>query len=249
MARPTAGDGTSTTVRAQMRLRELILSGELHAGERISEQSVVDRIGASRTPVRAALIRLEDEGLLEPIPSGGFAVRSFTEDDIFDAIEVRGTVEGLGARIAAERGLGPRELRPLQAIADRIDEVIAGIERPSEEEFTAYAELNTEFHDTLRGLSGSRVVSRQIERANAYPFASPSAFVLAQSALPEALVVLTIAQYQHRCILEALASGHGSRAEQVTREHARLAARNLNSALRDQRTRRLVPGAALIATG
>jgi GntR family transcriptional regulator, vanillate catabolism transcriptional regulator len=268
MGHPIPGDGASTTVRAQMQLRELILAGELHPGDRISEQSVVDRIGASRTPVRVALIRLEEEGLLEPIPSGGFMVRSFSENDIFDAIEVRGTIEGLGARMAAERGLNPRELSVLGAVADEIDEVLAGVERPteasipgaqappgvrsgaseasSETTFTRYAELNTRFHDVLRSLSGSAVVSRQIERANTHPFASPSGFVLAQSALPEAAAVLTVAQYQHRCILEAIESGQGGRAEQVTQEHARLAARNLGYVLRDQRSRRLVPGAALI---
>jgi GntR family transcriptional regulator of vanillate catabolism len=249
MGQSTSGDGASTTVRAQMRLRELILAGELHPGDRLSEQSVVDRIGASRTPVRVALIRLEEEGLLEPIPSGGFMVRSFTENDIFDAIEVRGTIEGLGARMAAERGLGRRELTVLRTVADEIDDALAGIERPTEALFTRYAELNTRFHDALRSLSGSPVVSRQIERANAFPFASPSGFVLAQSALPEAAAVLTVAQYQHRCILEAIESGHGGRAEQVTQEHARLAARNLGYVLRDQRSRRLVPGAALIASG
>jgi GntR family transcriptional regulator of vanillate catabolism len=248
MGRPLSGDGASTTVRAQMQLRELILAGELHPGDRISEQAVVDRIGASRTPVRVALIRLEEEGLLEPILSGGFMVRSFTENDIFDAIEVRGTIEGLGARMAAERGLNPRELSALGAVADEIDEVLAGVERPAEALFTRYAELNTRFHDVLRSLSGSAVVSRQIERANTHPFASPSGFVLAQSALPEAAVVLTVAQYQHRCILEAIESGHGGRAEQVTQEHARLAARNLGYVLRDQRSRRLVPGAALITS-
>ncbi|MDY7102770.1 MAG: GntR family transcriptional regulator [Actinomycetota bacterium] len=249
MAAPSADDSPTTTVRTQMQLRDLILAGELQPGERISEQSVVNRIGASRTPVRTALVRLEGEGLLEPIPSGGYAVRSFTENDIFDAIEVRGTIEGLGARLAAERSPSRRELASLEAVADEIDEVLTGPQPLNEDAFARYAEINTRFHDTLRQLSASPVVSRQIERANAHPFASPSGFVQAQSALPEAGLVLTVAQYQHRCILEAIASGQGTRAEQVTREHARLAARNLGYALRDQRSLELVPGAALIATG
>jgi GntR family transcriptional regulator of vanillate catabolism len=99
-------DGQSSqTVKALLSLRDLILTGELKAGDRISELAVVERLGVSRTPIRMALVRLEEEGLLELIPSGGFAVKAFSERDICDAIEIRGTLEGLCARLAAERGL------------------------------------------------------------------------------------------------------------------------------------------------
>ena len=101
-----AGDNTvPQTVKALLGIRELILSGELPPGARISELAVVERIGVSRTPVRAALARLQEEGLLEPIASRGYAVRAFSEVEIRDAIEVRGTLEGLAARFAAERGV------------------------------------------------------------------------------------------------------------------------------------------------
>lgn len=65
----------TTAVRAQLQLRELILSGELAGGSRIAELSMAEKLGVSRTPVRAALSRLEQEGLLEALPSGGYAVR------------------------------------------------------------------------------------------------------------------------------------------------------------------------------
>lgn len=247
MPRSDRRDAASTTVRTQLQLRELILAGELKPDERISEQSIVERIGASRTPVRTALIRLEEEGFLKPIPSGGYAVRSFTEADIFDAIEVRGTIEGLGARLAAERGPGPRELSALRGVADRIDGVIDGLEPMTKEHFVRYAKFNAQFHDALRDLCGSEVVARQIDRVNAYPFASNSGLVLAQSVVPEARSILTVGQYHHRSLIEALSLGHGSRAEEIAREHARLAARNLAYALRDQRARQLVPGASLIS--
>jgi DNA-binding GntR family transcriptional regulator len=101
----------SQTLSSQLRLRELILSGQLAPGERLSEPSVAERLGASRTPVRATLVRLAEEGLVEVIPSGGFAVKSFTEQEIHDAIDLRGTLEGHAARLAAARrapGLGSR---------------------------------------------------------------------------------------------------------------------------------------------
>src|SRR5688572_30195727 len=95
----------SQAVKAQLRLREMILAGELPAGERIAELAIVERLGVSRTPIRAALMRLEQEGLLEGLPNGGYAVRTFSERDVADAIELRGTIEGLAARLAAERGV------------------------------------------------------------------------------------------------------------------------------------------------
>ena len=73
---PCAGERSSSqTVKAQLALRDLILSGELKPGDRISELSIVERLGMSRTPIRMALVRLEEEGFLEAIPSGGFAIR------------------------------------------------------------------------------------------------------------------------------------------------------------------------------
>ena len=100
-----AGAGASQSVRAQLRLRELIVGGEVKAGERIAELAMVERLAMSRTPIRTALVRLQEEGLLEALPSGGFMVREFSEADIRDAIELRGTLEGLAARLAAERGV------------------------------------------------------------------------------------------------------------------------------------------------
>ena len=65
-------------MRSQLALRDQILSGRLRPGERISELQAVETTGASRTPVRMALVRLEEEGLLEAIPSGCFMLKSFS---------------------------------------------------------------------------------------------------------------------------------------------------------------------------
>jgi len=93
----------SSTWRAVLRLRELILNGEFAPGRRVSEAPLSGRLGVSRTPLRLALERLAHEGLLEPYPTGGFIVRRFTLDDVWDGIEVRGLLEGAAARLAAER--------------------------------------------------------------------------------------------------------------------------------------------------
>ncbi len=247
MAERETDRSVSQTVRAQLTLRDLILSGNLRPGERISELQAVETTGASRTPVRMALVRLEEEGLLEAIPSGGFMVKAFSERDVLDSIELRGTLEGLAARFAAERGVSVRDLEPLKDCLDEID----GLMRQdpiSVEAFSSYVALNARFHALLTELSRSAPLIRQIDRASALPFASPSGFVMAQSALPEARQILTVAQDQHRVVLDAIENHEGARAEAIMREHARLAARNLRLAIKNKTHFDLLPGLALIKT-
>ena len=236
---------SSQTVRALLKLRELILSGELEPGERVSELPLVDRLGVSRTPLRAALLRLAEEGLLDAIPTGGFAVRGFDERDLYAAIEVRGTLEGLAARFAAERGPTTHELVALRECVTALDALLAR-SAITTHNFTEYVELNERFHAAIVELADSQVLARQIERAVSLPFASASAFVMVQAALPEAQIMFTIAQDQHRCLLQAIEAREGARAESLMREHARLARRNLELALGNQRMRLMVPGSGLI---
>src|SRR6201996_5270417 len=133
--------GASQTVRALLSMRELLLSGELAAGQRVSEIWAVDRLGVSRTPVRAALARLEEEGFLEALPGGGYAVKTFTEQDAFDAIEIRGALEGLAARLAAERGVDEKRLKAMDAILAEIDALVNKT-KLSSEDFRTYTRLN-----------------------------------------------------------------------------------------------------------
>jgi GntR family transcriptional regulator of vanillate catabolism len=236
----------SQTVKALLAVRELILEGVLAPGRRISELSVAERTGISRTPIRAALQRLEEEGLVETIPSGGLAVKSFSQQDVFDAIEIRGTLEGLAARLAAERGSASR-LRPLQACLEELDDVIeAAI--GTEEGFSGYVTANARLHALIVDLAESPTLKRQIDRAVSLPFASPSGFVMAQAIMPESHRILLVAQDQHRCVVEAIANREGARAQAIMQEHARLAARNLKLALANEKALERVPGGALIRT-
>lgn len=234
----------SQTVRALLGLRELILGGELAAGARISELWVVERLGVSRTPVRAALIRLQEEGLLETIPSGGYAVKLFSEAEIRDAIELRGTLEGLAARLAAERGVTGSTLSAMQVCVDEIDAILAG--ELTEEKFSTYVEVNERFHRLLAAASGSSVVERQLEKAVTLPFASASAFVMVQAIDPGGRDVLVLAQAQHRSLLQAIRNREGARAEALMREHARIAHHNLKSAFDNQQAMTRLLGGNLI---
>jgi GntR family transcriptional regulator, vanillate catabolism transcriptional regulator len=236
---------TSQTVKAQLALRDLVLEGKLRPGERVSELQMVERLGVSRTPVRTALVRLAEEGLLESIPSGGFAVRAFSEREVFEAIEIRGTLEGLAARLAAERGVSSEELDRISGCLDAIDAVVLG-RKPTVDDISRYIELNAQFHALIVAMSGSHALGRQLDRASALPFASPSAFVQVQSASPEAQYILTVAQDQHRCVVNAIERRESGRAEALMREHARLAHRNLERAFANQRFLDLIPGSVLI---
>lgn len=246
LAEADADGSPSQTVHTQLRLRELILSGELAPGARIAELALVDRLGVSRTPIRAALIRLEQEGLLEALSAGGYKVRRFSEADIEDAIEVRGTLEGLAARLAAERGVGAAVMRDARQCVQAIDRVFA---RGSfgAAEFEEYVALNERFHALLAEMSGSDVVRRQLERAVSMPFASPNAFMSVQAAQPGGRDTLVVAQDHHLQVLDAIERREGTRAEALMREHARLARRNLQRALEHHPSLQLLPGVALLS--
>ena len=234
----------SAQVRAQVRLRELILSGELPPGSRVAELAIVERLGVSRTPIRAALLRLEQEGLIESLPGGGYAVRSFSERDVSDAIELRGTVEGLVARTAAERGAPAQVLDEARAVLRDIDKVLARAAL-DDESFSRYVELNGRFHVLLGELATSPLLAREMERVASLPFASPSAFVIAQSNTPQARDMLIVAQDHHWQVLAAIEAREGSRAEALMREHSRIAQRNLRAVVQSQEHDRM-PGVRLI---
>lgn len=236
--------GASQAVKAQLRLREMILAGELPGGARIAELTLVEKLGVSRTPIRAALMRLEQEGLLQRLPGGGYAVRTFSETDVADAIELRGTMEGLAARLAAERGVAAPLLAQAHACLDDIDAVLA----PStldDEGFSRYVELNARFHLLLSHMVGSDVVARELDRVKGLPFASPSAFVVVQTHSPQARDMLVIAQDQHRQALDAIERREGARAESILREHSRITRRNLLAAVQASAVQGL-PGVQLI---
>ena len=116
-----AVEGASQGVRALLSLRELLLSGEFPPGTRMSELPLVERLGVSRTPLRLALSTLEHEGLLENLEGGGYAVREFTMDEIHDAIELRGVLEGTAARFAAERGATSEQLDRMRQLSAEMD--------------------------------------------------------------------------------------------------------------------------------
>jgi DNA-binding GntR family transcriptional regulator len=94
---------SSLTLEARDLLRRQIIEGSLRPRERLIAADLADRLQVSRTPVREALYLLASEGLVVPAKRG-FAVREFTPSEIKEIYEVRAALEGMAARLAAERG-------------------------------------------------------------------------------------------------------------------------------------------------
>src|SRR5262249_47973961 len=201
------------------------------------------RLGVSRTPLKLALTTLEHEGLLETLPGGGFAVRGFTRDDVADAIELRGVLEGTAARFAAERRTTADELARLRVITAELDAVIHD---DSADALVSYTALNEQFHAELVVLARSEVLARHISRVISVPFASPTALLASYAQLPEWRDMLVVAQHQHHTLVESIAAGHGARAEEVAREHARLSRQNLEHLLERRELLERLPGAPLV---
>lgn len=239
-------DDVSHSARTLLRLREMLFRGEFQRGERLSELPLSARLGVSRTPIRLALERLAHEGLLEVSRSGGFVVREFTVDAVWDAIEVRGVLEGTAARLAAESLNNDSELDALRRYRDDMDSI--GKPVFNEDSFSRYLDLNERFHSELVRLAKNEMLQWTLDRVLSLPFASPSALVFARSKLPGSAEMQVIGQEQHHAIVEAIENRHGTRAESLAREHARLSRRNLELVLTDREILRCVPGNSLIKT-
>lgn len=236
---------TTQTLRAQFLIREKILAGELEPGSRLLEVPLADDLGISRTPVRDALSRLVEEGLLERGSRGGITVRSFSVADALDAIEIRGVLEGTAARLAAERGVALERMARMEQIVDMMDQLFEG--HGSIRNLDAWGQLNSRFHDVLARLCGSAVVEAELARVTKLPFASPTAFIHERSGDAAFQRSLITAQAQHRAIVDAIAKREGSRAETVAREHSRLARQNFEDALASRPAAiRNVPSLALV---
>jgi GntR family transcriptional regulator, vanillate catabolism transcriptional regulator len=219
---------TSHSQRALITLRQRILAGALPGGTRLAEVALAEELGISRTPIRAALSRLAEEALLER-KGAGFIVRRFDLADVVDAIELRGVLEGTAARLAAERGALASDLAEAHEILSEIDKALRGAL-----DLDAYSTLNSRFHALLSAMAQSPVLQTEIARISGLPFAAPSAFI-EDTRARQLAATLTLAQSQHRALIEAITAREGARAEALAREHARAARRNAEELLARQR--------------
>lgn len=231
--------------RALLGIRDMVLRGEFKAGERLPELVLVELLGVSRTPIRAALQKLAEEGILELAQPTGYVVRGFSEAEIADAIEVRGTLEALAARMAAERGLRRPQLEAMADCLAQIDDLLSEA-TPGSDYLGRYSQLNHTFHTLLVEASGSEIIAHALSRVGSLPFAGHNAFVSIQGEIPGSLEILKSAQRQHLEILEAIETRSSARVEPLVKEHARTALKNLRLVLKNTEALKHLPGALLI---
>jgi len=143
--------------RVYRAIKEAILSGELPANSRLVELALANQFGVSRTPVREALKRLIAEHLAILDPVRGMVVRGIDTQEIDDAYTLREVLDGLAARLAAQR-ISPEDLARLRTIMELMAEAV---ERGRED---TLVELNLRFHELLLDASGNERL-RQLSRS------------------------------------------------------------------------------------
>lgn len=229
-----------------IQLRDLVLRGEFAPGQRLAEQQLAERLGASRTPVRAALALLEQEGLLAVNETGKYVVRQYTAQEVADAIAVRGHLEGMAARLVAEHGVARQLEGDLRACLEEGDAALAA-DPLTYESYARYAEANDRFHALVLQACGNRALQRAVALNDKLPFAPASAMLPMQSSLRQDRDWMLYAQKQHHMLFAAMKRGEGARAQALAVEHTEVAQMNLRMALeRRSEMEQVVPAIRLV---
>lgn len=150
---PSSSDTDDMVIETDLltRMRELVLSGDYEAGTALSEVRLAEHFDVSRTPIREALKQLQVEGLVEIRPKVGTFVRQVSRREIVELFELKEVLEGMAARLLAQRG-PTDELRALDANVAASQEAVVRMDT------TTYAELVKEFHETLvRGADNQKL--------------------------------------------------------------------------------------------
>ncbi|WP_370321660.1 GntR family transcriptional regulator [Oricola sp.] len=209
-----SGSSRSSMEDVTKRLRHLIMTGSLAPGERLTEIGLAERLQVSRTPIRLALTRLEQEDLVEGEPHRGFRVRRFTIEEMREMIAVRATLEGMAARLAAESGKFEDYQDELTQCIEIVDELIEKKDG-SEASRQRFIETNLRFHVAISAMGGNSVLIRRLDRD---PFRASPLFEVFND--QEAVEAFAISQFDHKRILETIRNQEGTRAEFAMREHA-----------------------------
>jgi GntR family transcriptional regulator, vanillate catabolism transcriptional regulator len=218
------------------RIREMILSGELPPGRRVTEEALAEKLGVSRTPVRNVLPSLAAQGLLEPVGRRGFAVKAFSEKESWEALELRALLEGQAARMLAHSGAPDTVLVALDACLERGDRIFASRQLDREDE-QAYGAMNEEFHRIIVDACNMPMLKLFVDRLNIVPFVAPSVIVFDQVGLRRAFDMLFRAHGCHHSIVEAIRQRDGTRAEALFREHAHQQRHSMFARRAEQRAR------------
>ena len=193
-------------------LRGWILHGRFKPGERIEEIPISLAMGVSRTPVRAALATLTNEGLIDHQPKRGYLVKVFALNDILAAYEVRSVLEGLACRAAAQHGLDDMQIATLRRCLAEGDRLL-GKGHLDPEDHAPYQKVNVDLHNTVISAASNPWLGRFAEQAHNIPYASD------RIVLWEDHAVILRSHGDHHRIVDAIVERDAGRAEALMREH------------------------------
>lgn len=201
-------------------LREEILSGELKAGTPLTEIALAERLGVSRTPLRSAIHRLSEEGLVRTGANRGAVVVGITGEDIDDIFLIRMRLEGLAARLSAER----ISEEGLSHLTDLVELSEFYVSRGKSEKLR---ELDGEFHERLYVECKNRPLMTTLSQLHNKIKLYREISLSVPGRLEESV-------REHAEILRAIRSADGELADRLTTEHIAAAYRNIKSVLSKQ---------------
>jgi len=209
------------------RIRNDIILGQYEEDERLSETKLCEKYNVSRTPVRLALRFLESEGVIQRGEGRGYRVHIPTVADILQAVQVRGHLESLAARLMAQSSERHEHLSKLSGAIERINELL----EPGQIDEKMIHQMRAEnaiFHSTILEGCGNDYVSLTCKQIRHLPMLSVGSMVFDRSLLEtpkrkdNGLLRLRIGNAQHQVIYDAIKSGDAVRAEAMMREHANI---------------------------
>ncbi len=200
-------DDLSRAELAYFRLIDAIRNGVLAPGTRVREVEIADRFGISRTPVREAIRRLENEGLVVHVPRQGAVVKRMDRREITELYEMREVLEGTAARMAAQHAseMEIAELEELNAL------MLEAADDPAR-----VAELNRQFHAVLHQLAKNRFLIDAVT-------ALSNALTLLGGTTLAAESRVETAHAEHEQILTCIRGRDQAGADEAARSHIRSA--------------------------
>ncbi len=208
----------SLEARVYNELREALLCGQFKKDEWLTEHMLTQKLGVSRTPVRSALQRLAEDGLVSLIPNRGAVVIGITKEDIVDIYRIRMRLEGLACAMAAEKITEEEK----QKLSENVALFEFYIQRQDTEHIE---ELDTVFHRMIYEASGSRTIERILSDLHQNTKAYRSQSLCVPGRLFKTLE-------EHKEILNAILTGNAEKAEKLTSAHIERAMENMLTVLR-----------------
>lgn len=209
--------------KAYRHIQGKLLTGELTAGQIISEASVAGELGVSRTPVREAILQFEQEGIVEQVPRFGTVVRQLGRSDLVELYELRELLEPHAAARSAE-GLVPENAARLESLVSELDGLSEDIRRTEqaaadESQMRRFLSADIAFHLLLLQAAGNRRLTDIITKTRLLGHI----FGTRRQVHDRAVIAET--SRQHRRILNAVLSKDADGARQEMRDHIRTSCR------------------------